>query len=179
VQAEGWRHPMYWVRDDGGAWQAFTLHGLRPLRPDDPVCHVSFFEADAYARWADARLPTEAEWEVAAVDHAGPIAGNLLESDTLAPSALRQQDAEPQRRRMHQAYGDVWEWTASQYRPYPGYRPVPGALGEYNGKFMCNQFVLRGGSFGTPASHLRATYRNFWAPATRWQFTGLRLARDL
>jgi len=191
VRDEGWRHPLYWVRDDGGDWQVFTLGGVQPLRPDEPVCHVSFFEADAYARWADARLPTEAEWEVAATDHAGPIAGNLLEADTLHPvprsaeraSARGTSTSAPgtstRTPRLHQAYGDVWEWTADQYRPYPGYRPVPGALGEYNGKFMCNQFVLRGGSFATPGSHLRTTYRNFWAPATRWQFAGLRLARDL
>ena len=175
VRSGGWNAPLYWRRGEDGRWRVFTLRGLAPL--DDllatPVCHVSYFEADAYARWAGKCLPTEAEWETAAVG--APIEGNLLESETFHPRAV--QDASPQgQAAVEQMYGDVWEWTLSAYLPYPGYHPLPGALGEYNGKFMCNQKVLRGGSVATPASHIRATYRNFFAPATRWQFSGVRLA---
>jgi ergothioneine biosynthesis protein EgtB len=137
------------------------------------VCHISYFEADAYARWAGKSLPTEAEWETAAA--AARIEGNLIEEQKLHPQAAKRA-SNPEQDAVGQLFGDVWEWTVSAYLPYPGYHPLPGALGEYNGKFMCNQMVLRGGSVATPASHIRAAYRNFFAPATRWQFSGVRLA---
>ena len=172
VQAHGWQAPLYWERRDG-EWLTFTLHGVAPVEPNTPVCHVSFFEAEAYARWAGARLPTESEWEVAARD--APLAGNFLENGALHPLALRE---DPPKGCIAQAFGDVWEWTRSDYAPYPGYESAAGAVGEYNGKFMSCQFVLRGGSCATPASHIRATYRNFFPPSARWQFAGLRLARD-
>lgn len=172
VQAQGWEAPFYWQRT-GNAWHTFTLHGMVPVDANTPICHVSFFEAEAYARWAGARLPTEAEWEVAVART--PVQGNFLESGAYHPLALRE-DAAPGA--LAQAYGDVWEWTRSDYAPYPGFRVAPGAVGEYNGKFMCNQYVLRGGSCATPRSHIRATYRNFFPPGARWQFSGLRLARD-
>jgi ergothioneine biosynthesis protein EgtB len=163
--------PLYWQQDDG-VWLEFGLHGLVPLQLAAPVAHVSLFEADAYARWADARLPSEAEWEVAA--SGCPIAGNFVESGVLAPQrAVAARDGSAA-----QLFGDVWEWTRSDYAPYPGYRPASGAIGEYNGKFMSSQYVLRGGSCVSPQSHLRATYRNFFPPSARWQFSGLRLARD-
>jgi ergothioneine biosynthesis protein EgtB len=172
VSARGWQAPEYWTNRDG-QWYAFTLHGEVPVDPDTPVCHVSFFDAEAFARWANARLPTEAEWEVAARD--APRAGNFAESGALHPLALREVSADGV---LAQAFGDVWEWTRSDYSPYPGYQPAAGAVGEYNGKFMCGQYVLRGGSCATPADHIRATYRNFFPPDARWQFSGVRLAHD-
>jgi ergothioneine biosynthesis protein EgtB len=178
VREHGWQAPLYWQHEDG-AWQIFTLHGsanFSTLR-DTAVCHISHFEADAYARWRGLRLPTEFEWELAASPV--PTQGNLLESGRLHPAVAPQSLGEAQDRQPLQLYGDVWEWTASAYLGYPGYRPVPGALGEYNGKFMSGQMVLRGGSCATPASHIRATYRNFFAPSTRWQFSGVRLAKDV
>jgi ergothioneine biosynthesis protein EgtB len=172
VRTRGWEAPLYWERRDG-QWHTFTLHGMAPVERNTPACHVSFFEAEAFARWADARLPTESEWEVAAA-RASPE-GNFLESGALHPLALREAPAPGQ---ITQMLGDVWEWTRSDYAPYPGFRPAAGAVGEYNGKFMSNQYVLRGGSCATPASHIRTTYRNFFPSDARWQFSGLRLARD-
>jgi ergothioneine biosynthesis protein EgtB len=167
AQEQGWTEPFYWERRDGQLW-LFTLAGMRPVDPAEPVCHLSYFEADAFARWAGARLPTEAEWEVAAA--AAGVSGNFVEQGALHPQPAGGPG-------LQQLFGDVWEWTSSQYTPYPGYTPPPGALGEYNGKFMCNQFVLRGGSCATSASHIRASYRNFFPPDATWQFSGLRLAR--
>lgn len=172
-QAQGWTAPMYWSRRDGN-WESYTLAGPRPLDTAEPVCHVSYYEADAFARWAGSRLPTEAEWEVAAADV--PLAGYFLEAGRFHPSATPASgDAGP----LRQLYGDIWQWTASPYVGYPGYEPASGALGEYNGKFMCNQLVLRGASCATPRSHARHTYRNFFPPDARWQFAGVRLAQDL
>ncbi len=170
VEREGWRAPLYWERGDG-VWREFTLAGTRDVAPGETLCHVSYYEADAYARWAGARLPSEAEWEAASAR--APMEGNFLDSGRLHTEAASSAGGP-----VRQMFGDIWEWTRSPYSPYPGYSPPLGALGEYNGKFMCNQMVLRGGSFGTPRSHVRPTYRNFFYPACRWQFGGLRLARD-
>jgi len=181
MRSEGWQSPLYWMRDSeaSSGWSIYTLRGLIPLEElsETPVCHLSFFEADAYARWAGHRLPTEFEWEYAAAQQpsaaaAKGIRANLLEAGHLHPTPASHLTG------LQQIFGDVWEWTASPYTGYPGYAPLPGALGEYNGKFMSSQMVLRGGSCITPATHIRATYRNFFAPSTRWQFSGLRLARD-
>jgi len=167
---QAWESPHYWEKADG-TWRVFTLGGVLPVDPDEPVCHVSYYEADAYARWAGARLPSEAEWESAAASL--PVAGNFVESGRFHPAAARDAQGRPA-----QLFGDVWEWTQSPYGGFPGFRPAAGAVGEYNGKFMANQMVLRGGSCATPADHVRATYRNFFYPHHRWQFMGLRLARD-
>ncbi len=195
MRAEGWQAPLYWYRDSEtkSGWRIYTMRGFIPLEDlsETPVCHVSLFEADAYARWAGHRLPTEFEWEHAAIQvrnrqpeqsvakskdlpisAAANISGNLLEANNLHPTP-----ASP-RPGLQQLFGDTWEWTASPYTGYPGYKPLPGALGEYNGKFMSSQIVLRGGSCVTPATHIRATYRNFFSPSTRWQFSGIRLAQD-
>ncbi|MFN0090651.1 MAG: ergothioneine biosynthesis protein EgtB [Acidimicrobiales bacterium] len=174
VQARGWRAPEYWAEGDG-AWTVFTLQGRRPLDPAEPVCHVSWYEADAFARWAGARLPTEAEWETAAAGR--PLVGNLLDSGRFHPAPLRG-DGQGEGAAA-QLFGDVWEWTSSPYTAYPGFRPGPGALGEYNGKFMVNQFVLKGGSAITPPGHVRASYRNFFPPWARWAYSGLRLTQDV
>jgi ergothioneine biosynthesis protein EgtB len=172
VNEQRWQAPLYWRKHDG-AWWNFTLSGFRVVDESEPVTHVSYFEADAYANWAGARLPTEFEWERAASGR--PIEGNFVEDETFHPRPLSTSGND---RRLHQLFGDVWEWTRSAYSPYPGYRAAPGALGEYNGKFMCNQYVLRGGSCATSRTHIRRTYRNFFQPEKRWQFTGIRLARD-
>ena len=171
VQAGGWRGPLYWQEEPqpGERRKAFDLRGWRALDLAAPVCHVSFYEADAYARWAGVRLPTEHEWEAVALGHA--VDGNFIESGLLAPEAATG-------RGVTQLFGDVWEWTASAYLPYPRFRPQNGTLGEYNGKFMSGQMVLRGGSCLSPREHLRPSYRNFFPPASRWQMTGIRLARD-
>jgi ergothioneine biosynthesis protein EgtB len=189
MRAEGWQAPLYWQRDNDtkSGWSIYTLHGFLPLEDlsETPVCHLSFFEADAFARWSGHRLPTEFEWEHATQStseikrHPGrpgaatPIRGNFVESGNLHPIPATSEPG------LQQLFCDVWEWTSSGYTGYPGYKPLPGALGEYNGKFMSSQIVLRGGSCVTPASHIRPTYRNFFTPATRWQFSGLRLAQDV
>jgi ergothioneine biosynthesis protein EgtB len=170
ARADGWGAPLYW-EIGGGAPRIFSLDGLRPIDPCEPACHLSYYEADAIARWAGARLPTEAEWEVVAAS--APLRGNFVESGLLHPRPAPPREGAPR-----QLFGDVWEWTASAYLPYPGYRAWEGAVGEYNGKFMSGQMVLRGGSCATPETHARATYRNFFPPGARWQFSGLRLARD-
>jgi ergothioneine biosynthesis protein EgtB len=167
VRNNQWNAPLYWEQRDGEWWH-YTIEGLQPLPLNEPVCHISFYEADAFAHWAGARLPREYEWEVAAGSL--PIEGNFLESDRLHPQPAGSAGG------LTQMFGDVWEWTASAYTPYPGFKPAAGAVGEYNGKFMCNQMVLRGGSCATPQSHMRTTYRNFFPPHARWQFMGLRLA---
>jgi ergothioneine biosynthesis protein EgtB len=170
VQSKGWNAPLYWESTADG-WQVMTLAGMRSLNPAEPVCHLSYYEADAFAAWAGRRLPTEAEWEHAAT--ALPVRGRFLDDGWLHP-----QPAPAGQTGLRQMFGDIWEWTASAYLPYPGYHPPAGALGEYNGKFMCNQMVLRGGSCASPRDHLRASYRNFFYPHERWQFQGLRLAED-
>ncbi len=179
VQANHVIAPLYWEKRDNG-WHTFTLHGMAPIDIHTPICHINYFEADAFARWAStqaqwkgARLPRESEWEHAA--DSAEIEGNFLESQALHPLALRDEKTSST---PSQLFGDVWEWTQSAYLPYPRFHAAEGAVGEYNGKFMCNQFVLRGGSCATPQQHIRATYRNFFPPDARWQFSGLRLARD-
>ena len=169
-----WESPLYWYRDDG-QWFEFTLAGPVPIDPDRPVCHVSYFEADAFARWADARLPTESEWEIVSSDV--PIEGRFADQLWTHNRAIHPCREDPDLNSVPSMFGNVWQWTASPYTPYPGYQPPRGALGEYNGKFMCNQYVLRGGSCATSSSHIRSTYRNFFPPEARWQFTGIRLCR--
>ncbi|MAI80131.1 MAG: ergothioneine biosynthesis protein EgtB [Myxococcota bacterium] len=171
IQSEKWEFPLYWSLTSNG-FQEFTLAGRRELCLSEPVSHVSFFEAEAFARWAGHRLPTEAEWEISCRD--ATLKGNFVETRRFHPQTANDEGS-PQV--IRQCFGDLWEWTSSSYAPYPGYRPEEGALGEYNGKFMCEQFVLRGGSCATSASHIRSTYRNFFYPPDRWQFTGIRLAR--
>ena len=168
VQREGWSAPLYWTKGQGG-WRIFTLSGERPLDPAEPVCHLSHYEADAFARWAGARLPTEQEWELAAA--AAPADGHLADRGVFHPEPASQPG-------LGQMIGDLWEWTASPYVAYPRYSPPAGAVGEYNGKFMSGQMVLRGGAAVTPAGHVRPTYRNFFPPPARWAFSGLRLAQD-
>jgi ergothioneine biosynthesis protein EgtB len=171
VNERRWEAPLYWTKRDG-AWWNFTLSGMRPLDEAEPVTHLSHFEADAFANWSGARLPTEFEWERAARGLA--IEGNFVDHERFHPAPASSAPNE----KLQQMFGDVWEWTRSSYSPYPGYRAGAGALGEYNGKFMCNQYVLRGGSCATSRTHIRRTYRNFFQPEKRWQFTGIRLARD-
>ncbi|HEY1706784.1 MAG TPA: ergothioneine biosynthesis protein EgtB [Rhizomicrobium sp.] len=165
LQNHGWQAPLYWLEDG----RMFTLNGLRPVSPDEPVSHVSLYEAAAYAAWAGKRLPTEFEWEAAAADR--PVEGNLLDPMNVHPHSASGEG-------LIQLFGDVWEWTRSSYDPYPGFKPFDGTLAEYNGKFMVGQNVLRGGSCATPADHIRATYRNFFPASARWQFSGIRLAED-
>jgi ergothioneine biosynthesis protein EgtB len=172
VKEKGWDAPFYWEKRDG-KWHSLTLAGMGEVIPEEPVCHVSMFEADAYARWCGGRLPTEQEWETASSGL--PLKGNFVEGEIFHVTPLASPAAAD---KPVQMFGDVWEWTRSSYSPYPGYAPVAGALGEYNGKFMCNQYVLRGGSCATSQSHIRRTYRNFFPPDARWQFSGIRLAKD-
>ena len=177
VNREGWQSPLYWLRTDED-WRIITLSGVRPLDPHEPVAHVSFYEAEAYARWAGKRLPTEAEWEWGArTVKTSAGCGNFLEEGNFHPAPYGRAPG-VNASGLSQMFGDVWEWTGSAYLPYPGYKQQPGALGEYNGKFMSNQMVLRGGSCATPRNHIRPTYRNFFQPDKRWQFTGMRLADD-
>jgi ergothioneine biosynthesis protein EgtB len=173
VQENGWNAPLYWVKQDG-EWMQFTLAGLQPVNPDWPVCHVSYFEADAFARWAGYRLPTEFEWEHASAGCGGDqFADHLMQLDlAIHPTGGAAASNQPA-----QMFGGAWEWTSSSYAAFPGYAPPDGALGEYNGKFMCNQYVLRGGSVATSSNHIRPTYRNFFPPDARWQFSGFRLAK--
>ncbi len=173
IRREGIQAPLYWIDEGEGRWQSlYTLGGIRELDPAEPVCHISFHEAFAYAQWAGARLPTEAEWESAAVQQTTGM-GHFADRGRFHPEAVADS------RSPVQMFGDIWEWTASSYAPYPGFTAARGAVGEYNGKFMANQMVLRGGSCATPAGHCRATYRNFFYPVDRWQFSGMRLAKDL
>ena len=172
VQQEGWSAPLYWRDEGAGGWSVFTLSGRRAVDPAEPACHVSFYEADAFARWCGKRLPTEAEWEVAAVEASPLPSGNLMDRGLYHPQAA------PTGEGLQQMIGDAWEWTASPYISYPGFHPLAGAIGEYNGKFMSNQMVLRGGAAVTPPGHVRPTYRNFFPPSARWAFGGIRLAED-
>lgn len=165
--------PLYWQKQNE-KWFFYTLSGLRSIESSEPVCHVNYYEADAYARWAEVRLPTEAEWEVAS-ELLNPLEGNYVEEGYFHSRTAREKSSLP----LLQMFGDAWEWTRSAFSPYPGYQPLKNALGEYNGKFMCNQIILRGGSCATPRSHMRRTYRNFFAPDKQWQFTGIRLAKDV
>lgn len=173
VCAQAWQAPLYWEHQEDGSWRQFTLNrgsevGMKPVNPAEPVCHISYYEADAYARWSGHRLPSEEEWEIAATRV--PSYGTFLDDGVFHPQPARGEGSQ-------QIFGNVWEWTASPYTAYPGFKPAAGLIGEYNGKFMCNQLVLRGGSCVTPASHFRSSYRNFFPPHARWQFSGLRLAR--
>jgi ergothioneine biosynthesis protein EgtB len=172
IQTRGWNAPLYWECEDG-QWRTMTLGGMRDLNPSEPVCHISYYEADAYARWMGCWLPRESVWETVASQL--PVNGNFREEDRLHPAPLTAENCISQ---PAQLFGDVWEWTCSPYSAYPGYRAKDGALGEYNGKFMCNQMILRGGSCVTPISHMRATYRNFFPPDARWPFTGIRLTKE-
>jgi ergothioneine biosynthesis protein EgtB len=173
ARAEEWQAPLYWEKRDD-QWWMMTLSGMREVDKAEPACHISYFEADAFARWSGGRLPTEAEWEVAA--RTVPVAGNFVESNLYHPAPL---SVPPVKGKLTQMYGDVWEWTQSSYAPYPGFQPSAGAVGEYNGKFMCNQYVLRGGSCATSLAHIRPTYRNFFPANAQWQFMGMRLAKDI
>jgi ergothioneine biosynthesis protein EgtB len=175
---EHWRAPLYWQSANDGSWQLFTLNGMRPLNEEEPVAHVSYYEADAYARWAGARLPTEAEWECIAestTDGLSSTEAHVYRGQHVHPRRGDEDSASNAPR----LFGDVWQWTQSAYLPYPGFKTAPGAVGEYNGKFMINQMVLRGGSCATPVGHVRTSYRNFFPPHVRWQFSGIRLAKDL
>jgi len=175
VQAQGWDSPLYWQQDEDGEWKRFTLHGWQPIDPRAPVNHVSYFEADAYARWTGYRLPSEAEWEVAV--NGAPVEGQFLEGGVREPQPAFLDG--PNTHGLRQAWGTVWEWTQSPYSAYPGFRTPPGAIGEYNGKFMVNQMVTRGGCAWTAAEQMRPTYRNFFPAGTRWHCSGVRLAQDV
>ncbi|KQS45554.1 MULTISPECIES: ergothioneine biosynthesis protein EgtB [unclassified Exiguobacterium] len=174
VQKEGWKAPLYWMKDDAGEWTIFTMNGVEPLRLDEPVCHVSFYEADAYSRFKGKRLPTEAEWEWASRQVDSVTKRNMMGNGTFHPVVVKESETT-----LASMFGNVWEWTSSPYSSYPGSKPLEGALGEYNAKFMCNQMVLRGGACVTPDDHIRETYRNFFPPDKRWLFGGFRLAGDM